>query len=1068
MNDGSPTRVNQVTGNESAPDVTLCGTAWAEKFDWSVGECIGASDHLPISITIRTQVNHQSIFGKRPRWRNNGIDWTEFTKEVEDKLSTPDTLQGSLQKKITQFVKILTDAGHKHVGKVKPGHKTRVWLTPPVRAAIRQRNHLRRKIKTHRREWMEQCQITREEIEKAKQQKWRDVVEDAINTTDDKKIWSFIKSINGTPDAIPTGEVMKHKGRSITSNARKANIFSSHYASVSRLQFSKEERAVNREAKIMLNSKTVDDQSCRPFTMTELKTAIRKMKARGAPGADDIPPAFIKALGPNALEALLSIFNESFDGADIPQVWRFAIIIPLLKCGKPPSQLSSYRPVSLTSCLVKTFERMIADRLYSLVESNNILSNLQAGFRRNFSCEDQVMKMAQLIEDGFQKDKCERSVLVLLDYSKAFDQVWRQKLLLSLHEKNIPLKYIRWLNSFLSERRARVRYADSISKSRLMKQGLPQGSVLSPLLFILFINNLAEILPPDARAALFADDVTLLGTDRKKEMAEKKAQELVDIVVDWSKKWKLNLNAEKCEASFFSTSTKEANWSPSIKIDGQVIKHEPTPRLLGVTFDRTLCFGPHVNTIVKAATSKLKILAKLSYSDWGCNKSDLFRIYQAVVRSKMDYAGPAWQPWLSETQMDKLEVVQNKALRLVTGQTKSTRIEPLRCEAATTSYDTVSRRNTLKSSEKADRLPHDHPRHQLLSNSTPQRNKRTSWRSTCLSLSQSLPDGAQDRLPVPQPVRPPWIPTGNYEIHPTLPGVSRKEAVPPEKLRCIAMGTLKDHHADLLIYTDGSASAGTTDGGSAAIITAGDLESPVVANRILERGSLFTSSFEEELQALHNAVSWCIEHQAPTQRVFIATDSQSLCQALLGQGTIVEKLKLQLELCSGQIIVQWIPGHADVPGNELADAAAKEAAENSIDEPRPTSFKGIVPVINRIIIDPPIEHTRTREAYKHFSKKRDSQLNRKDQVMLARIRSGHSLLFRGYKHRISKSSDPFCKRCDSGQIDSVEHWLVCDSTVEARMQTFGYTNVELCDLTRWPRESVALARKTLFRGVADR
>ena len=107
------------------------------------------------------------------------------------------------------------------------------------------------------------------------------------------------------------------------------------------------------------------------------------------------------------------------------------------------------------------------------------------------------------------------------------------------------------------------------------------------------------------------------------------------------------------------------------------------------------------------------------------------------------------------------------------------------------------------------------------------------------------------------------------------------------------------------------------------------------------------------------------------------------------------------------------------------------------------------------------------EAYKQLSKKRNSQLNRKYQVMLARIRSGHSLLFRGYKHRISKSSDPFCKRCDSGQIDSVEHWLVCDSTVEARMQTFGYTNVELCDLTRWPWESVALARKTLFRDVAD-
>ena len=523
LNDGSPTRVSRITGKESSPDVTLCGSNWAEKSEWSVGEDIGASDHSPIYITISSRVNHQSIFGKRPRWRSNGVNWAEFTREVEDTLSSSDLQSGSLKDRISRFTQVLTDAGMKHVGKVKPGRKTRLWLTPPVRAAIRQRNSLRRKIKTHRREWLEQCEITRAEIEKAKQEKWRDVVEEAINTTDDRKIWSFIKSINGSPDATSTGEVMKHKGRIISSNNRKANIFSSHYAEVSKLNFTKEERAVNREAKRMLNSSSVDSKECRPFTMSELKTAIRKMKARGAPGADDIPPSFIKALGPIALSILLDLYNDSYDGAEIPQAWRDAIIIPLLKNGKPSSELSSYRPVSLTSCLVKTFERMIADRLYAIVESNNLLSHLQAGFRRNLSCEDQILKITQLIEDGFQKKKPERSILVLLDYSKAFDQVWRQKLLLSLHQKNIPMKYIRWLNAFLTERRARVRFAGATSQTRLMKQGLPQGSVLSPLLFILFINNLAESLPPEARAALFADDVTLLATNRKKELAEQEA-----------------------------------------------------------------------------------------------------------------------------------------------------------------------------------------------------------------------------------------------------------------------------------------------------------------------------------------------------------------------------------------------------------------------------------------------------------------------------------------------------------------------------------------------------------------
>ena len=119
------------------------------------------------------------------------MDWSKFTEEVETSLSsTP--LEGNLQARILQFSSVLTDAGHKHVRKVKPGRRTRIWLTPPVRAAVHQRNLLRRKIKTHRREWMEQCKITKEEIKKAKEEKWREVVEEAIDSTDETKIWKFI------------------------------------------------------------------------------------------------------------------------------------------------------------------------------------------------------------------------------------------------------------------------------------------------------------------------------------------------------------------------------------------------------------------------------------------------------------------------------------------------------------------------------------------------------------------------------------------------------------------------------------------------------------------------------------------------------------------------------------------------------------------------------------------------------------------------------------------------------------------------------------------------------------
>ena len=124
------------------------------------------------------------------------------------------------------------------------------------------------------------------------------------------------------------------------------------------------------------------------FTMVELKSAISKMRRKGAPGPDDITPAFLKELGPLALQELLELSNLSLRNAECPQGWRDATIIPLLKAGKPASDLASYRPVSLTSCIAKVIERMIAERLYHLADTNNWFSSLQAGFRKAFSCVD--------------------------------------------------------------------------------------------------------------------------------------------------------------------------------------------------------------------------------------------------------------------------------------------------------------------------------------------------------------------------------------------------------------------------------------------------------------------------------------------------------------------------------------------------------------------------------------------------------------------------------------------------------------------------------------------------------
>ena len=279
--------------------------------------------------------------------------------------------------------------------------------------------------------------------------------------------------------------------------------------------------------------------------MNELQSTIKKMKGKGVASPDNIPPSFLKSLGPLALRELLSILTSSFPLAHCPRIWRVTTIIPLLKAGKFPSEITYSRPISLSPCVVKLLEHILADCLYYIAETNNMFSRFQAGFRKGRNCEDQITRIVQAIEDGFQQRLMKRSVLALLDFSKAYDTVWREKLLLHMLNTGIPPTFICWIHSFLNDRRGRVYLFNVFSSSRRFTQGLPQGSVLAPLLFLFYINDLASILSDHAVIALFAVDVSILTTVQKKEDAEAAAQSVVNSVVTWSQKWKLKLTLRK-------------------------------------------------------------------------------------------------------------------------------------------------------------------------------------------------------------------------------------------------------------------------------------------------------------------------------------------------------------------------------------------------------------------------------------------------------------------------------------------------------------------------------------------
>ena len=226
---------------------------------------------------------------------------------------------------------------------------------------------------------------------------------------------------------------------------------------------------------------------CSPFSPAEFLAAASNLSSSTVTGPDKVAYPMLKHLPRSGMDLLLCIFNLSWSSHSFPSIWKTSSIIPIHKMGKPLDSPASFRPISLTSCVSKLFERIILYRLLFFLESNSILFPRQAGFRPGWSTLDQILYLSQSISNGFNKPRPgSRTIQSTIDFSKAFDSVWHPALFHKLISGGLPPCFARWTQSFLSNRRACVVFQNHKSRSFRVRRGVPQGSVLGPVLFSLF------------------------------------------------------------------------------------------------------------------------------------------------------------------------------------------------------------------------------------------------------------------------------------------------------------------------------------------------------------------------------------------------------------------------------------------------------------------------------------------------------------------------------------------------------------------------------------------------------
>lgn len=410
------------------------------------------------------------------------------------------------------------------------------------------------------------------------------------------------------------------------------------------------------------------DETIQQTTPLEIKNIIKKLKNKKAPGEDGISNLMLKNLPIQTIILISKIFNASLQIGYFPEQWKKSKVIALPKPGKVANLATNLRPISLLSGLSKIFERIIFTRLNTHLSNNNIIPNEQFGFRRYLSCTDALVRITEDFTHGLNMKKT--TIGVALDIEKAFDSVWHKGIIYKLINCQTPHYIIKIIKSYLTNRTFTVNIGSAKSKPHLNTAGVPQGSILGPLLYILYTHDMPK--NPKSKLSIYADDTFIYCTIKNTKLGTKYLQQHLKQLEKYNNNWKLNVNASKSEAiSISRTKKKKVNTKISnepLKYNNKPIEYTNNIKYLGVTFTEKLNFKKHIlnrKNLANAAINKLYPALKINS---GLSTINKLRLYKSYIRPIITYASPAWIS-SPKTTKNHLQIIQNKCLRMALNET---------------------------------------------------------------------------------------------------------------------------------------------------------------------------------------------------------------------------------------------------------------------------------------------------------------------------------------------------------------------------------------------------------------
>jgi hypothetical protein len=387
------------------------------------------------------------------------------------------------------------------------------------------------------------------------------------------------------------------------------------------------------------------------ITIEDVERAINKLKINKSPGPDLVYPVLIKNLCNEVAPILQEIFNLSLKTGNIPNDWKRANITPIFKKGDK-SLPENYRPISLTSIIGKLMETILCEQIRKYIEGNNIIGDSQHGFRNKRSCQTNLIEFYDKI---FKLNDSYNSVdIFFLDFKKAFDKVPHERLLLKLRACGIGGFIHEWIKKWLNNRQQRVVINGKASEWQAVLSGVPQGSVLGPILFIIYINDLENKIT--GIVSKFADDTKLAHRADAKEVCVE-LQNNINLINKWVDDWQMELNIRKCKVMHIGNS----NLHHEYTLGNNIIEKSQQEIDLGIIIAENNKWENQCSGVVKKAN---RILGLISRSFEHKTEKVVIPLYKSLVRPLLEYCSPVWSPFLAKN-IDKLERVQRRATKLI-------------------------------------------------------------------------------------------------------------------------------------------------------------------------------------------------------------------------------------------------------------------------------------------------------------------------------------------------------------------------------------------------------------------